>query len=140
LLVILLGTKACPSRSTVHRWLQAAATAAGAVLKRLDGCCIGLVLVGCLDEVFFHRKPVLVGVEAKCLIWFPVKKADNHQGSTWFAELGSWTSLGYVACDAGVGLQAGIARVQQHRLDTNPVPLEKGLDVFHTKQEAQRVF
>ena len=67
------------------------------------------------------------------------KKADNCQGSTWFAELQHWTSLSYVTSDAGKGLQAGIARVQQHRRATNQVPLEKGLDVFHTKQEAQRV-
>ena len=139
LLTILLGTKACPSRSTVHRWTQVAGTAAGRVLKRLDGCCKGLVLVGCLDEIFFHRKPVLVGVDPKSMMWFLGKKADNCQGSTWFAELQPWTSLGYVTSDAGTGLQAGIARMQQHRLDTNQVPLEKGLDVFHTKQEARRV-
>jgi hypothetical protein len=29
LLAILLGVRACPGRSTVHRWVQAAATAAG---------------------------------------------------------------------------------------------------------------
>ncbi len=139
LLTILLGMKARPSRSTVHRWIQAAATAAGVVLKRLDGGCKGLVLVGCLDEIFFHRKPVLVGVEPKSMMWFLGKKADNHQGSTWFAQLQPWTWLGYVTCDAGTGLQAGIAQMQQHRLETNQVPLEKGLDVFHTKQEAHRV-
>jgi hypothetical protein len=65
--------------------------------------------------------------------------ARYHQGSTWFAELQPWTSLGYVTSDAGLGLQSGIARMQQYRLDTNPVPLEKGLDVFHTKPEARRV-
>jgi len=139
LLMILLGVTACPSRTTVHRWVQAAGTAAGRVLKRLDGCCKGLVLVGCLDEIFFHRKPVLVGVDPKSMMWFLGKKADNCQGSTWFAELQPWTSLGYVTSDAGKGLQSGIAQMQQHRLDTNQVPLEKGLDVFHTKQEARRV-
>ncbi len=41
--------------------------------------------------------------------------------------------------DAGTGLQAGINQMQQHRRETEQVPLEKGLDVFHTKQEAQRV-
>ena len=139
LLMLLMGVKACPSRTTVHRWLQAAATAAGRVLKRLDGCCKGLVIIGCLDEIFFHRKPVLVGVDPKSMMGFLGKKADNCQGSTWFAELQHWTSLSYVTSDAGKGLQAGIARVQQQRLETNPVPLEKGLDVFHTKQEARRV-
>ena len=109
------------------------------VLKRLDGSCRALVLVGCLDEIFFHRRPVLVGVEPRSMVWFLGKKAANRQGSTWFEELQPWTSLDYVISDAGVGLQAGIAQMQQHRRETEQVPLEKGLDVFHTKQEAQRV-
>ena len=58
LLAILLGTQACPSRSTLHRWVQAAATAAGRILKQLDRSCQAFVLVGCLDEIFFHRRPV----------------------------------------------------------------------------------
>jgi hypothetical protein len=139
LLAILLGTRATPGRSSVHRWIRAAGKAAGPVLKRLDRAAKSLVLVGCLDEIFFHRKPVLVGVEPKSMMWFLGKKADDHQGSTWFAQLQPWTSLGFVTCDAGLGLKAGIAQTQRHRRQTNQVPLEKGLDVFHTKQAARRV-
>jgi hypothetical protein len=138
LLTIVLGTKSCPSRSTIHRWVQAAGKAAGKVLKQLDRSCRVLVLVGCLDEIFFHRRPVLVGVEPMSMMWFLGKKAANHRGSTWFAELQPWTSLRYVTSDAGAGLKAGIARMQQFQRETNEVPLEKGLDVFHTKREAQR--
>jgi hypothetical protein len=138
LLAILLGTKACPSRSTIHRWAQAAGKAAGKVLKQLDCSCRVLVLVGCLDEIFLHRRPVLVGVEPISMVWFLGKKAANHQGLTWFAELQPWTSLRYVTSDAGAGLKAGMARMQQFQRETNEVPLEKGLDVFHTKREAQR--
>jgi hypothetical protein len=139
LLAILLGARAAPGRSTVHRWVQAAGTAAGAVLKRLDQAAKALVLVGCLDEIFFHRRPVLVGVEPHSMVWFVGKKADNCQGSTWSAALQPWTALRYVVSDAGPGLQAGIAQAQEHRRQTDQVPLEKGLDVFHTKREARRV-
>jgi len=139
LLAILLGAKAYPGRATVHRWVQAAGKAAGVVLKRLDYSCKTLVLVGCLDEIFFRGRPALVGVEPISMVWFLGKKADNCRGSTWFEELQPWTSLDYVVSDAGVGLQAGIAQMQHHRRETEQVPLEKGLDVFHTKQEAQRV-
>jgi hypothetical protein len=138
LLKIPLGTKECPSRSTIHRWVQAAGKAAGEVLKQLDRSCKELVLVGCLDEIFFHRQPVLVGVEPMSMAWFLGKKVASHQGSTWFAELQPWTSLGYVTSDAGMGLKAGIARMQKLRRETNQVSLEKGLDVFHTKREAHR--
>jgi len=139
LLEFLLGAMACPSRTTIHRWLQAGGIAAGVVLKRLDGGCRVLVLVGCLDEIFFHRRPVLVGIEPQSMVWFLGTKAANHQGSTWFGELQPWTWLRYVTCDAGSGLQSGIAQMQQHQRETDQVPLEKGLDVFHTKKEAHRV-
>jgi hypothetical protein len=138
LLKILLGAKACPSRTKIHRWVLAAGQAAGEVLKQLDHSCKALVLVGCLDEIFFHRKPVLVGVEPRSMTWFLGKRVASHQGSTWFAVLQPWTSLSYVTSDAGAGLKAGIARIQKLRLETNQVPLEQGLDVFHTKREAHR--
>ena len=138
LLAILLSAWAAPSRSTIHRWVKAAGKAAGEVLKQLDRSSRELVLVGCLDEIFLHRRPVLVGVEPISMVWFLGKKTANHQGSTWFTELQPWTSLRYVTSDAGSGLKTGIARMQQFQRETNEVPLEKGLDVFHTKREAQR--
>ena len=138
LLGILLGARAVPSRSTIHRWAQAADAAAGVVLKRLDRACQTLVLVGCLDEIFFRRQPVLVGIEPMSMVWFLGKKVASHNGLTWFAELQPWTSLSYVTSDAGAGLKAGIARMQKLRDQTNQVSLEKGLDVFHTKREGQR--
>jgi hypothetical protein len=72
---------------------------------------------------------------------FRLVALGNCQGSTWFGALKPWSSLRSVVCDAGSGLQAGIAQFQQDRRasETDPVPLEKSLDVFHTKQEAQRV-
>src|SRR6516164_4466071 len=130
LLAILLGAAAAPGRSTVHRWVQAAGRAAGAVLKRLDQAAKSLVLVGCLDEISFHRRPVLVGVEPHSMVWFLGTKAANCQGSTWFAALQPWTALRYVISDAGTGLQVGIIQMQEHRRQTDAVPLEKGLDVF----------
>jgi len=83
LLALILGSKACPGRATVHRGIQAAGIAAGRVLKRLDAKCKVVVLVGCLDEIFFHRRPVLVGVEPTSLVWFLGQKAHDRTGATW---------------------------------------------------------
>jgi hypothetical protein len=138
LLAIVMGTQARPGRSTIQRWIKAAGQAAGRVLKHLDRQCQTLVLVGCLDEIFFHRRPVLVGVEPASMTWFLGHKADDRQGATWCRQLQGWTSLEYVLADAGTGLQAGIAAVQQRRLQAGQVGLENGLDVFHTIQEGQR--
>ena len=139
LLALILGKQACPGRSTLHRWIKAAALAAGRILKVLDARCKTLVLVGCLDEIFFHGRPVLVGVEPASMAWFLGQKAIDRTGATWAKALRGWDALSYVTADAGTGLQAGIATVQQERQNDGKPTLENGLDVFHTTQEAQRV-
>jgi hypothetical protein len=139
LLGVILGHRARPGRSTVHRWVKAAGIAAGRVLKPLDAQCRAWVLVGCLDEIFFHGRPVLVGVEPASLVWFLGQKAENCTGTTWAKALRPWTALSYVTADAGSGLQAGIAAVQQERLKDGAQALDNGLDVFHTVQEGRRV-
>jgi hypothetical protein len=139
LLALILGEPACPGRSTVHRWIKAAGLAAGRVLRLLDARCRGLVLVGCLDEIFFHGRPVLVGVEPASMTWILGQKANDHSGATWAKSLRDWTALSFVTADAGTGLQAGIAAVQQERHKDGEPALENGLDVFHTTQEARRV-
>ena len=138
LLALILGTQARPGRGTLGRWIQAAGQAAGRVLEHLDRRCRELVLVGCLDEIFFRRRPVLVGVEPASMVWFLGHKADDRTGETWCRHVQGWTALQYVLADAGTGLQAGIALVQRQRREAHQAPLENGLDVFHTTQEGQR--
>ncbi len=139
LLALILGKRACPGRSTLHRWIKHAALAAGRVLQSLDAQCKALVLVGCLDEIFFHGRPVLVGIEPASMTWFLGRKADDRSGATWAKALRDWTALSFVTADAGTGLQAGIVAVQQERQEAGGPSLENGLDVFHTTYEARRV-
>src|SRR5512133_2855285 len=139
LLALLLGAQARPGRSTIQRWIKAAGQRAAGVLKHLDRRCRTLVLVGCLDAIFFRHRPVLVGVEPASMVWFLGRKASDRQRATWCQELQGWTALQHVVADAGTGLQAGIALVQQQRLACEQAPLENGRDVFHTAQEARRV-
>jgi hypothetical protein len=139
LLALILGERVCPGRSTVHRWIQAAGLSAGRVLRSLDTRCQVLVLVGCLDEIFFHGRPVLVGVEPASMTWFLGQKSDDRSGATWAKALRGWPALSYITADAGTGLQAGIAAVQQERQEAGQPSLENGLDVFHTTYEARRV-
>ena len=80
----------------------------GAVLKRLDRAARTLVLVGCLDEIFFRRRPVLVGVEPTSMVWFLGTKADDCRGRPGRRPC-DLDGVAYVVSDAGTGLQAGIA-------------------------------
>ena len=99
-----------PGAPRSRRWIKAAGTRRRTcVLKHLDRRCRTLVLVGCLDEIFFHGRPVLVGVEPASMTWFLGHKADNRTGATWCQQLQGWTTLQFVLADAGTGLQAGIA-------------------------------
>src|SRR3954453_21600429 len=123
LLALLLGEQACPGRSTVHRWIKAAGLTAGRVLKSLDARCRAWVLVGCLDEIFFHGRPVLVGVEPASMAWFLGQKANDRSGATWAKALHDGTAPEFVTADAGSGLQAGIAAVQHQRQKDGQTPL-----------------
>ena len=138
LLALILGPQVRPGRGTLGRWVQAAGIAAGRVLKQLDRPCRASVLVGCLDEIFVHGRPVLVGVGPASMTWLLGHKADDRTGATWRQHLQTWTPLEYVLADAGTGLQAGIASVPQRRRDPQQTPLENGLDVFPTPREGER--
>jgi hypothetical protein len=97
-----------------------------------------LVLVACLDEIFFHGRAVLVGVEPHTMVWFLGQKANSLTGSAWADRLQAWDALQDVVADAGRPLQAGIACVQEQRRQDNRDPLASSLDVFHTKYEARK--
>jgi hypothetical protein len=136
---LIRGAKARPGRSTIQRRFKAAGPKAACVLKHLDRRCRTLVLVGCLDEIFFHRRPILVGVEPTSMVWSLGPKAEDRQGTTWFKAWNQWPALQYLVADAGPGLRAGINRVQQQRPEGQQAPLEDGRDVFPRAQEARCV-
>jgi hypothetical protein len=139
LLAVVVGIAARPSRSALHRVIQAAGRRAGRVLEVLDRRCHALILVGCLDEIFFHGRPVLVGVEPASMTWFLGRRAADRAGATWHEALRPWTALEDVVADAGKGLQGGIALMQQDRRHRDQAALEGGLGVFHTAHEARQV-
>jgi hypothetical protein len=106
----------------------------------LDQACRALVITGCFDEIFFHGKPVLVGVEPHSMAWVLGEHAVDRSGSTWAEALQDFDALEQAVVDGGSGLRRGLADFQSQRKNAgNSTALEVSLDVFHTKQEAQRV-
>ncbi len=138
LLTVVLGASATPGRATVHRWVLAAAGAAGRVLKRLDQACQPLVNRACLDEIFFHGHPVLVGVEPRSMTLIVASKADRLDRDSWLKALTGWNALQYVVADAGKVLQAALKALAAQRRAAG-LALQWSLDVFHTAKEANRV-
>src|SRR5512142_118459 len=139
LLALLLPADLSPAPATVRRWVHQEAVKAGRLLKRLDGVGKALVMVASLDEIFFHRRPVLVAVEPQSMAWILGQRASDRSGPTWAAALEGWTALEAVLADGGTGLHAGLALIQRQRHASHQAPLEVGLDVFHTQRDAQRL-
>ncbi|HYT94306.1 MAG TPA: hypothetical protein VEL76_36660 [Gemmataceae bacterium] len=145
LLAILLPRRRCPGRATLGRWVHAAARQASGLLAVLDRACRGLVVCLCLDEIFFHRKPVLMGVEPHSLAWVLGTRAPDRSGPTWAKALAPWPHVRDVAADGGSGLELGLALATAKRREAaaqvgaEAVPLRVRLDVFHTQRDGARV-
>jgi hypothetical protein len=45
------------------------------------------VLVLCLDEIFFHREPILMAVEPLSLAWFAGQPGPDRSGKSWGAVI-----------------------------------------------------
>jgi hypothetical protein len=142
LLAILLPTDQRPGRTTLGRWVQQAARQANRLLKVLDAACQRLVLCLCLDEIFLHRKPVLMAVEPHSMTWVLGQRVPDRSGPTWSKALAAWPMVRDVAVDGGSGLELGLELANRKRQEdaakAPAVPLSTRLDVFHTLREGER--
>jgi hypothetical protein len=146
LLAIVLSKGRTPSRATVGRWVTQASRQAGGLLAVLDQCCQRLVLVLCLDEIFLHRVPILMAVEPHSMTWVAGQRGPDRSGESWCQVLAHWPCVTRVITDAGKGLERGVKLTREARRtategaeDAVAMPLQMGLDVFHTQRELQRV-
>ena len=147
LLAIVLPHGALPSRATVGRWVAQASRQAGTLLALLDELCQRWVLVLCLDEIVFHREPILMAVEPHSMAWVAGQRSPDRSGESWCEQLLThWPCVERVITDAGTGLERGVKLVNEARAtaaegqEVAPaMAIQMGLDVFHTQQELQRV-
>jgi len=150
LLAIVLPSRMVPSRATVGRWVQQSAQQSRGILEVLDRACQRWVLVLCLDEIFFHREPILMGVEPLSLAWLAAQRGPDRRGESWWKVIEAWPNLEHVIADGGQGLERGVKLANATRRQAQepeaaepeaepPAPITMGLDVFHTERELERV-
>ena len=146
LLAIVLPLVGVPSRATVGRWVQQSEAQAGRILRVLDRACQRWVLVLCLDEIFFHRVPILMAVEPVSLAWLAGQREPDRTGESWCKVIEKWPDLEHVVSDGGSGLERGVKLANTRRQAQVEVPegapttaMTMGLDVFHTRREMERV-
>jgi hypothetical protein len=144
LLAILLPAALLPSRATLGRWVRQDARRARRLLHVLDGGCRTVVVCLCLDEIFFRRQPVLMGVEPFSLAWVLGERTADRSGPTWAKALAAWPEVEDVAADGGSGIELGLelaAAKRQEVAAKKGVPakgLRIRLDAFHTRREGER--
>lgn len=146
LLAIVLPMAVVPSRATVGRWVQQSAEQSSRLLRVIDRACQRWVLTVCLDEIFFHREPILMAVEPVSLAWLAGQRGPDRSGVSWREVIEQWPSLAHVIADGGTGLENGVKlanerrRVQAQNRGGEPGPtITMGLDVFHSQREMERV-
>ena len=77
-------------------------------------------------------------VEPESLCWVEGRKVDRRDASTWAETFAKFPVLSYVVSDGGQGLQAGLELTRgRRRAAGHALPLEQGLDVFHTLREGR---
>lgn len=146
LLAIVLPIAVVPSRATVGRWVQESAAQSSRLLKVLDRACQRWVLTVCLDEIFFHRAPILMAVEPVSLVWLAGQRGPDRSGASWCEVIEPWPILEHVIADGGTGLANGVkltnerrrAQAQERGVEPGPA-ITMGLDVFHSQREMERV-
>src|SRR5205807_722863 len=102
-----------------------------------------LVVCLCLDEIFFRRQPVLMGIEPFSLAWVLGARTRDRSGDTWAKALEAWPDLTDVAADGGSGIERGLALTVAKRQEAarqtpaaGPAkPLRARLDVFHVRRD-----
>jgi hypothetical protein len=144
LLALLLPASRLPSRATLGRWVNQGARRARRILAILDGVCRPLVLCLCLDEIFFRRRPVLMGVEPHSLAWVLGARADDRSGDTWAQALAAWPDVQDIAADGGSGIERGLELADAARRQAaeqaggQAQPLRVRLDTFHIRRDGAR--
>jgi hypothetical protein len=62
----------------------------------------------CLDEIFFHREPILMAVEPVSLAWLAGQRGPDRTGASGCKVIEKWPSLEHVVADGGTGLEKGV--------------------------------
>lgn len=144
LLTVLIPVSLLPSRATLGRWVLQQAKKASALLKILDRACQSLVVCLAIDEIFFRRQPVLMGIEPVSFAWVMGQRTADRSGATWAEQLKAWPCLQEVLADGGTGIEKGLELAHAQRSGQAESDSQQAkeyrvqLDVFHFLRDGKR--
>jgi len=143
LLAVFLGEDVTPSVAGLGRLSRCAALRAGPLLGVFDELARPRVRQAAADEIFFGAKPVLMVVEPQSQCWLSGRISPSRDGEQWAKELESLPNLEHLVRDGALGIQNGLARVNDKRQQREEGQQQQGpisdqLDHFHTLREGRR--
>ncbi|MHA2119432.1 MAG: hypothetical protein ACW98J_10980 [Candidatus Thorarchaeota archaeon] len=115
------GEKHAPSEATLCGMVQYYGVIAGLIL--LDEEVTSKFLSACIDEIFFHRIPILTVVDPDSMAVGACERFQDRAGESWHAVLSHFPNLDYIISDQakgiarGIHLTAGTPRAIQHQRD-----------------------
>jgi hypothetical protein len=133
-----------PRRATVGRWVRHSPRQSHRMLAVLERACQRVVLVGCLDAIFLHRPPIVLGVAPISWVWWAGHRGPERSGESGWEVMEQGPHLAHVMADGGQGRERGVTLANAARRQAQmpagdvPVSIPMGLDVLHTQREVER--
>jgi hypothetical protein len=125
------GEKYAPSEATLCGMVQYYGVIAGLIL--LDEEVTSKFLSACIDEIFFHRTPILTVVDPDSMAVGACERSQDRTGESWHAVLSHFPNLDYIISDQAKGIARGI-----HLAAGTPGTIQHQRDLYHFLIEVLR--
>ena len=126
------GEKYAPSEATLCGMVQDYGVIAGLIL--LDEEVTSKFSSACLDEIFFHRIPILAVVEPDSMAVGACERSQDRTGESWHAVLSHFPNLDYIISDQAKGIARGI-----YLRAGTPGTIQHQRDLYHFLIEVSRI-
>ncbi len=125
------GEEYAPSEATLCGMVQYYGVIAGLIL--LDEEVTSKFLSACIDEIFFHRTPILTVVDPHSMTVGACERSQDRTGESWHAVLSHFPNLDYIISDQAKGIARGI-----HLTAGTPGTIQHQSDLYHFLIEVSR--
>jgi hypothetical protein len=122
------GEKYAPSEATLCGIVQDYGVIAGLIL--LDVEVTSKFSSGCVDEIFFHRIPILTVVDPDSMAVGACERSEDRTGESWHAVLSHFPNLDYIISDQAKGIGKGIYLTDE--------TIQHQSDLYHLLTEISR--
>jgi hypothetical protein len=125
------GEKYAPSEATLCGMVQYYGTIAGLIL--LDEEVTLEFSSACVDEIFFHKTPILTVVDPGSMAVGACERSEDRTGESWHAVLSHFPNLDYIISDQAKGIGKGI-----YLTAGTPETIQHQSDLYHLLTEISR--